>query len=207
MVDATAEVTPVTTQPSPLRIGILISGRGSNMKAIQASIQRGDINACIAVVISDNPNADGLAWAKEAGLATYAISRENFAKKSDFETAILKALSAHEVEWVVLAGYMRLVGKTLLTPYQNRMLNIHPSLLPAFPGLDAQKQALAYGVKIAGCTVHIVDNTMDGGPIIAQESVPVFPEDTEETLSERILSVEHQLYSTVLRVIAQTHMA
>lgn len=176
------------------------------MKAIHASIQRGDINATIAVVISDNPDSEGLSWAKSEGLATYAILRENFAKKSDFETAVLKALSAHDAEWIVLAGYMRLVGKTLLTPYQGRMVNIHPSLLPAFPGLNAQAQALAYGVKIAGCTVHIVDNTMDGGPIIAQESVPVLPEDTEETLSERILAVEHSLYSTVLKVIAQNHL-
>jgi len=202
----TADISVATPAPI-LRIGILISGRGSNMKAIHAAIACGEINAKIAVVVSDNPNSEGLAWAKSEGLATYAIARENFSKKSDFETGVLKALSAHDVDWVVLAGYMRLVGKTLLTPYQNRMVNIHPSLLPAFPGLHAQSQALAYGVKVAGCTVHLVDNTMDGGPIIAQETVPVLPEDTEASLSERILEVEHRLFPTVLKVIAQNHMA
>ncbi len=188
---------------APLSLGILISGRGSNMKAIYGAIQDGEINAHIAVVVSDNPESEGLAWAAANGLKTASFSRQAFAKKSDFETAILKTLADHGVDWVVLAGYMRLVGKTLLTPYQGRMVNIHPSLLPAFPGLHAQAQALAYGVKVSGCTVHLVDNTMDGGPIIAQEVVPVLPEDTVASLSDRILSVEHVLFSRVLKVISQ----
>lgn len=189
-----------------INIGILISGRGSNMKAIYHAIESGEIRASIQIVISDNPHSEGLAWAKEKGLPTAAIAREAFAKKSEFEKSILEKLQAHEVQWVVLAGYMRLVGQTLLRPYKGRMLNIHPSLLPAFPGLHAQAQAIAYGVKVSGCTVHFVDATMDGGPIIAQETVPVLPDDTEDSLSQRILAVEHQLLPTVLKVIsAQSH--
>jgi phosphoribosylglycinamide formyltransferase-1 len=195
----------VPDTPKPLLLGILISGRGSNMKAIHSAIQRGDINARIAAVISDNPQADGVVWARSEGLAVYTISRNDFDKKSDFEACIVEKLGIHMVDWVVLAGYMRLVGKTLLGAYQNRMVNIHPSLLPAFPGLHAQAQALAYGVKVAGCTVHLVDKTMDGGPIIAQEAVPVLPDDTVDSLSQRILAVEHQLFPTVLKVIAQNH--
>lgn len=197
-------MTDPTHESSPkINIGILISGRGSNMKAIYHAIQSGDIQANIQVVISDNPHSEGLAWAQKMGLPTYAISRNAFEKKSDFETAILEKLHAHQAQWVVLAGYMRLVGKTLLTPYKGRMINIHPSLLPAFPGLHAQAQAIAYGVKVSGCTVHFVDQTMDGGPIIAQETVPVLPDDTEDSLSQRILEVEHRLLPTVLKVIAQ----
>jgi phosphoribosylglycinamide formyltransferase-1 len=188
-------------KPPKTKLGILISGRGSNMKAIYQAIQNGDIHATIAIVISDNPKSEGLAWAENEGLQTYAIARESYAKKSAFETAICEKLQNHQVQWVVLAGYMRLVGKTLLSPYQNRMVNIHPSLLPAFPGLHAQAQALRYGVKVSGCSVHFVDASMDGGPIIAQEAVSVLPDDTEESLSQRILAVEHRLLPTVLKVM------
>lgn len=169
------------------------------MQAICRNIRERKLDAEIGVIVSDNPQAPGLSWAQEQGFNTAAFSRQDFQTKKAFEKAIVTSLQENMVNWVVLAGYMRLVGPTLLRAYERRILNIHPSLLPAFPGLHAQAQALAYGVKIAGCTVHLVDHTLDGGPILAQEAVPVLPNDTEALLSQRILAVEHRLYSHVLQ--------
>ena len=184
------------------RLGILISGRGSNMVALADAIREHRIpNAAIAIVISDKPNAAGLLRAAEKGLQTLAIERRNRSRE-EHDREIVAALKEREVNLVCLAGYMRLLSSYFIAAYRDRILNIHPSLLPCFPGLDAQRQALARGVKWSGCTVHFVDETLDGGPIIAQRTVPVMDDDTEETLAARILEQEHQLYPEAVALIA-----
>jgi phosphoribosylglycinamide formyltransferase 1 len=184
------------------RVAILISGRGSNMVALADAVNEGHLpNATIAVVVSDQPNAKGLELAKDRGLKTVVIGRNGRARE-EHDREIVAALRKHEVDFVCLAGYMRLLSPQFLSAYHNRILNIHPSLLPAFPGLNAQKQALEHGVKFSGCTVHFVDRTLDGGPIIAQRIVPVLDDDTEETLSTRILEEEHKLYAEALAIVA-----
>ena len=177
------------------RLGILISGRGSNMVALADAVCEGRIpNAEIAVVISDQPDAAGLASAKEREIETLVIERRGRAR-AEHDREILAALTARDVDLVCLAGYMRILSREFIASYRGRILNIHPSLLPLFPGLEAQRQALGAGVKSSGCTVHFVDETLDGGPIIAHRVVPVFERDTVETLSERILIEEHELYA------------
>ena len=181
-----------------MKLGILISGRGSNMVAIAEAVRDGRIpDAEIAVVISDQPDAPGLARASEMGLPTQ-ISEKKGRKRADHDAEIVTALRAHGVELICLAGYMRLLSPEFIAAYRGRILNIHPSLLPAFPGLHAQRQALEYGVKITGCTVHLVDEGLDTGPILAQVAVPVLDGDTEATLSARILEQEHTLYVAVI---------
>ena len=184
-----------------IRIGILISGRGSNMLALADAVRDGRIpKAEIAVVVSDQPHAAGLVRAREQGLKTVVVDRRERTRQAhDDETVAV--LKDHKVDIVCLAGYMRLLSGYFIEAYRHRILNIHPSLLPAFPGLDAHKQMLEHGVKWAGCTVHFVDETLDGGPIIAQKIVPVLDEDTEETLSARILEQEHKLYAEALALI------
>ena len=183
------------------KIGFLVSGRGSNMAAVLDEIAAGRLAAEARVVLSDNPEATALALAARRGLPALGLTRKSFADRRAFETEIIRELRAREVELVVLAGFMRLVGPTLLGAFPGRIINIHPSLLPAFPGLRAQAQALARGVKLAGCTVHYVNEVMDGGPIIAQAAVAVRPDDTEETLSARILAREHRLLSRAIAEI------
>jgi len=184
-----------------VRLGILISGRGSNMIALADATREDRIpKSQIAVVISDQPDAAGLARAKECGLQTLVIERFGRSRE-EHDREIVSALKAHEVDLVCLAGYMRLLSPYFVQAYRNRILNIHPSLLPCFPGLDAQRQALAHGVKWSGCTVHFVDETLDGGPIIAQRVVPVLDDDTEETLSTRILEQEHVLYAEAVALV------
>ena len=176
------------------RIAILISGRGSNMIALADAIDNGTIpNAEIAAVISDQPNAPGLIVAHERGLKTAAIERAG-RKREEHEKEILLYLQEQQIDLICLAGYMRVLSPYFVAAFKGRILNIHPSLLPSFPGLDAQRQALEHGVKVSGCTVHFVDNTLDGGPIIAQRTVPVLEGDTVEKLSARILEQEHILY-------------
>ncbi|HEX7294275.1 MAG TPA: phosphoribosylglycinamide formyltransferase [Pyrinomonadaceae bacterium] len=185
------------------RIAILISGRGSNMVALADAISSGAIaNAEIAMVLSDKPTAPGLQLARDRGLQTSVVERRG-RNREDHEREIISVLRASEVDLVCLAGYMRLLSPCFIEEFRGRILNIHPSLLPAFPGLDAHRQALAHGVKVSGCTVHFVDDTLDGGPIIAQRVVPVLDEDTEETLSARILEQEHQLYPEALRLVVE----
>lgn len=185
------------------RIAILISGRGSNMVALADAISSGSIpNAEIAVVVSDKPNAGGLKLARDRGLKTAVIERRGRSRE-EHELEIVAVLQAHQIDLVCLAGYMRLLSPCFITEFRGRILNIHPSLLPSFPGLDAQRQALAHGVKVSGCTVHFVDDTLDGGPIIAQRTVPVLDDDTEETLSARILEQEHKLYAEALRLVLE----
>ena len=177
------------------RIGILISGRGSNMLALADDVDDGRIpRAEIALVISDQPNAPGLARAASRSIETLLIERRARSRQ-EHDREIVAALRAYKIDLVCLAGYMRLLSDEFIEAFRGRVLNIHPSLLPAFPGLDPQRQALEHGVLWTGCTVHFVDETLDGGPIIAQQVVPVYPdEDTVETLSERILTEEHRLY-------------
>jgi phosphoribosylglycinamide formyltransferase 1 len=186
------------------RIGILISGRGSNMVALADAVRDGGIpNAEVAIVISDQPNAPGLAKAKERGIETLVIERRG-RKREEHDREIVAALSAKNIDLVCLAGYMRMLSPEFIAAYHGRILNIHPSLLPLFPGLEAQRQALAHGAKTSGCTVHFVDETQDGGPVIAQRAVPVCETDTVESLSARILAEEHKLYpEAVSAVLAQ----
>ena len=184
-----------------MRLGILISGRGSNMLALADAVDQGRIpNAEIALVVSDKPQAAGIELAAARGLQTRIIERAGRSREEhDRET--VAALRENGVELVCLAGYMRLLSPYFIEAYRNRILNIHPSLLPAFPGLDAHGQALAAGVSSSGCTVHFVDETLDGGPIIAQRTVPVLTGDTEDSLSTRILEQEHQLYAEAVGLI------
>src|SRR5262245_15109620 len=180
------------------RIGILISGRGSNMVALAEAVSAGIIrNAEIAVVISDQPDAAGLAQAKARGIETLAIERRG-RLRAEHDRDIVAALRERNIDLVCLAGYMRVLSSEFLQAFPRRILNIHPSLLPLFPGLNAQQQALDHGTKVSGCTVHFVDETLDGGPIIAQREVPVLEDDTAETLAARILVEEHQLYPEVV---------
>ena len=185
-----------------VRLGILISGRGSNMLALADAVSEGRIpGAEIAVVISDKSDARGLTLAAKRGLSTLAIERRGRTRlEHDRET--IAALQEHGVELVCLAGYMRLLSTEFIEAYRYRILNIHPSLLPSFPGLDAQRQAIEHGVKWTGCTVHFVDETLDGGPIIIQRVVPIHDDDTPETLSARILVEEHQAYTAAVALVA-----
>ncbi|MER3426770.1 MAG: phosphoribosylglycinamide formyltransferase [Pyrinomonas sp.] len=184
------------------RLGVLISGRGSNMLALARAVREGEIReAQIVVVVSDRANAPGLKLAAEQGIETLVIERRA-SSREEHEREIIAALRARHVDLVCLAGYMRLLSPVFIEAYRWRTLNIHPSLLPSFPGLDAQRQALEHGVKWTGCTVHFVDETLDGGPIIEQRVVPVLDDDTVETLSARILAQEHKAYpAAVARVL------
>jgi phosphoribosylglycinamide formyltransferase 1 len=184
-----------------VRVGILISGRGSNMVALADAARAGKIpKAEIAIVISDQAQAEGLRKAAERGLETLVIERRG-RRRAEHEREIVAALQARQVDLVCLAGYMRLLSGEFLKAFPGRILNIHPSLLPLFPGLAAQKQTLENGARVSGCTVHFVDETLDGGPIIAQRSVPVYHDDTVESLSARILVEEHQLYPEALAMV------
>jgi phosphoribosylglycinamide formyltransferase-1 len=184
------------------RIGILISGRGSNMLALADAVRDGRIReAAIAVVISDQPEAAGLRHASARGLKTLVIERRG-RSRVEHDREIIAALVEHGVALVCLAGYMRLLSAEFIEAFSGRALNIHPSLLPAFPGLDAQRQALEHGVRWTGCTVHFVDETLDGGPIILQQPVPVDEDDTVETLSARILKEEHRIYAEAVALVA-----
>src|SRR6266705_3358438 len=183
------------------RLGILISGRGSNMVALAEAVQADRIpNAEIAIVISDQPNAAGLAKAQERGIETLVIARVG-RTRAEHDREIVSALKARAIDLVCLAGYMRVLSHDFIDAYRERILNIHPSLLPSFPGLDAQRQALDAGAKVSGCSVHFVDETLDGGPIIGQRTVPIHDGDTVESLSARILAEEHKLYPEVVAML------
>lgn len=176
------------------RIGVLISGRGSNLQALIDATRDGRLRARIALVVSNRADAQGLDRARAAGIDTLTISHRDFPSRSAFEAALVEALRAREVALVCLAGFMRLLGPTFLEAFSNAVLNVHPSLLPAFPGMDAQTQAWTYGTKLAGATVHFVTGELDGGPIVRQAAVPVLDADTSDTLAARILEQEHRIY-------------
>ena len=182
------------------RIGILISGRGSNFLAIADHVAAGDLEAEIAVVISNRAEAPGLELARQRGLCAVCIPSKGLDREV-YDRMLIEELRSRGVEMVCLAGFMRLLSAAFIREYPNRILNIHPSLLPAFPGLDAQRQALEHGVRVAGCTVHFVDEYLDAGPIVLQAPVPVLDSDTVETLSARILKEEHRIYSEALGIV------
>ena len=184
-----------------MKVGILISGRGSNMMAIADAVRDGRVpGAEIAVVLSDKPSAAGRIRARDRGLKTALVERKGRTRE-EHEREIISTLRAHGVELVCLAGFMRLLSPCFIEEFRGSILNIHPSLLPAFPGLDAQRQAIEHGVKFSGCTVHFVDETLDGGPIITQRVVPVLDADTEEILAARILLEEHKAYPEALALV------
>ncbi len=186
-----------------LTLGVLASGRGSNFQAIINSIESGSVNARIAVLITDNPGAYALERAAKHNIEALVIRPRDFPDKNTYYSRIAGELGKRGVELVILAGFMRVVGKALIEKYPNRIMNIHPALLPSFPGLHGQKQAVDYGVKISGCTVHFVDEGVDTGPIIIQAAVPVYHDDTEETLSARILREEHRIFPEAVRLYAE----
>jgi phosphoribosylglycinamide formyltransferase-1 len=185
----------------PHRIGVLISGRGSNLQAIIDAAAARTLDATIAVVISSRPDALGLTRARDAGIEALSLAPREYPNRDAYDRAVADALRARRVDLVCLAGFMRLVGAPMLEAFPDAILNIHPSLLPAFPGLDAQRQALDHGVCVSGATVHLVDAALDGGPIVMQAVVPVLGDDTVDTLSARILEREHQLYPAAIRTI------
>ncbi|MDH5526815.1 MAG: phosphoribosylglycinamide formyltransferase [Nitrospirota bacterium] len=184
-------------------IGILASGRGSNMKALLAACASGEIPARVAVVLSDKEQAGALATARAQGVDAVWLNPKDHGTREAYDRALVAELRARGVTLVCLAGYMKLVSKAFIEPFQNRILNIHPSLLPSFPGLNAQQQALDYGVKLAGCTVHLVELAMDAGPIVMQTAVPVEDNDTGDTLSARVLEQEHRLYVAAVKAFAE----
>jgi phosphoribosylglycinamide formyltransferase 1 len=183
------------------RLGVLISGRGSNLQAIIDAIAAGRLRATIAVVISNVADAPGLARARAAAIETVVMPHRNWPSRDAYDHALANTLRDRRVDLVCLAGFMRLLGPTFIAQFPNRVLNIHPSLLPAFPGVDAQRQALDYGVTVTGATVHIVTAELDAGPIIMQATVPVLPTDTVDSLAARILVEEHRLYPEAIAVI------
>jgi len=185
------------------RIGVLLSGRGSNFEALANGIASGRIpNAEIAIVISNREHAPGIDRAKTRGMATRVIPSKGLERET-YDRQVVAALNDHQVDLVCLAGYMRLLSPYFVASFPNRILNIHPSLLPSFPGLESQRQALEYGVKFAGCTVHFVDENLDAGPIVLQSVVSVKDDDTEDTLSTRILEEEHRIYCEAVRIVLE----
>ncbi len=183
------------------RLGVLVSGRGTNLQAIIDWIEKEKPNAKIALVVSNKENAPALERCKRHGIEAIYINPKSFENKVAFDQAMAARLKENSIDLICLAGFMRILSREFIQAFPKKIINIHPSLLPAFPGLHAQKQALEYGVKLAGCTVHFVDEGVDTGPIICQASVPVFDDDSEETLSDRILTEEHKLYPKAIQSI------
>ena len=183
------------------RIAVLISGRGSNLQALIDAVADGRLRAEVAVVISNRADAGGLERARAAGIETMTISHRDYSTRDAFEAVLVRELQARHVSLVCLAGFMRLLGPTFLDAFPNGILNIHPALLPSFPGVDAQRQAWAHGVKLAGATVHFVTGELDGGPIVLQAAVPVQDDDSAETLAARILDEEHRLYPQAVGLV------
>ncbi|EKU71726.1 phosphoribosylglycinamide formyltransferase [Selenomonas sp. F0473] len=188
------------------KLGVLCSGRGSNLASIIEAIERGDVGAEIAVVIADKADAYALERARARGIPAAAVVRKEYADRETFERALLDVLHGRGVTLVVLAGFMRVLSPVFVHAYAGRILNIHPALLPSFPGAHAHRDALAYGVKVSGCTVHFVDEGTDSGPIILQAAVPVLEEDTEETLAARVLEQEHRIFPEAIRLYTERRL-
>lgn len=187
-----------------IKVGVLVSGRGSNLQAIIDNIEKGNLSAEIAVVISDQPDAYALERARKYNIpAVYVSARGYRGKRDEYDRLLVNELQKRGVELVCLAGFMRIISPVLIKAFPNRIMNIHPALLPAFPGLHVQKAAIEHGVKFSGCTVHFVDEGMDTGPIIIQAVVPVLDDDTEDSLSQRILRQEHRIYSLAIQLYAE----
>ena len=191
----------VDTVKGSRHLAVLISGRGSNLQSIIDAIAAGSLDAAIAIVVSNRPDAPGLMRARDAGIEALCLAPRDYPDRDAYDRAVVEILRAREVGLVCLAGYMRVVGPPLLEAFPNRILNIHPSLLPSFPGLHAQRQALERGVRVSGATVHVVNSELDAGPIIMQAAVPVLEHDTVETLSARILAEEHRIYPDAIRLV------
>jgi phosphoribosylglycinamide formyltransferase 1 len=185
-----------------MKLAVLLSGRGSNFQSIHDAIERGELPASIVCVISNRPDAPGIARARDYGYAAHTLDHKTFATRAAHEEEVLRVLEEAQPDFICLAGYMRLLGVAFIERWRNRILNIHPSLLPAFAGVDAQAQAVAYGVKVSGCTVHLVDEQLDAGPIVVQRAVAVRDDDTGETLAARILVEEHAAYVEALKKLA-----
>ena len=183
------------------RLGVLISGRGSNLQAMIDAIAEGRLNATIAVVISNREDAKGLERARDAGIETLVLSHRGYTQRADYDRVLVEELRKRDVRLVCLAGFMRLLGQEFVDAFPNAVLNIHPSLLPAFPGTDAQRQAWEHGVQISGATVHFVTADLDAGPIVRQQPVPVLPNDTPDMLAARILVAEHRLYPEAIQAV------
>lgn len=192
-----------TDQRAAVKLGVLISGRGTNLQAIIDSVERGELKAEIRVVISNRADAYGLKRASQHGIETELIDHKRFKSREEFDAAVVARLKAREVELVACAGFMRLFSSVMVKAFPNRIMNIHPALLPAFPGLHVQKAAVDYGVKFSGCTVFFVDEGTDAGPIIVQAVVPVLQNDDEASLSQRILEQEHRTYPYAIRLYQQ----
>ena len=188
------------------RIGILISGRGTNMESIITSCKQNEIPADVVVVISNKSDALGLKKAKEFNIPTVVIDHSGYSTREEFDEKVRDKLLEFNVELVCLAGFMRIISSVLIDAFKNKIMNIHPALLPAFPGLNVQKKAIKYGVKFSGCTVHFVDNKVDHGPIVVQAVVPVLPDDDEDSLSARILASEHKIYSRAIQLFAEKRL-
>jgi len=186
-----------------INIGVLVSGRGTNLQAIIEAIEEGKIAGEIKVVVSDNPDAYALKRAQQYHIDTRYIHFKEFKNREDYDKEIIRILKENKIELIVLAGYMRILSPYFIRTYKNKIINIHPALLPSFPGLRAQKQAVEHGVKISGCTVHFVDEGVDSGPIILQKAVEVSDDDTEESLAEKILKEEHQIYPRAIQLFSQ----
>jgi phosphoribosylglycinamide formyltransferase-1 len=186
-----------------MSIGVLASGRGSNFQSIIDAIESGSLKAKIVLLITDNPNAFAIERAGKHGIESLVMVPNQYGTRNDYYKAVVQELRTREIGLVVLAGFMRIIGKPLIEAYRDRVMNIHPALLPSFPGLHGQKQAHDYGVRISGCTVHFVDEGMDTGPIIIQAAVPVSFEDTEDSLSERILKLEHKIFPEAIRLFSE----
>ena len=186
-----------------INIGVLASGRGTNLQAIIEAVEEGKIEGRISIVISDNRGALALKKAEQHNIETQYIDFKSFKNKEDYNKKVVKCLKEKKIDLVVLAGYMRILSLYFIKMYQNRIMNIHPALLPSFPGLYAQRQAVEYGVKVSGCTVHFVDEGVDSGPIILQKTVEVKDNDTEESLAERILKEEHQIYPQAIQLFSE----
>jgi len=197
----------VTSPATPLRLGVLASGRGSNLQAILEACARPGFPARVVVVISDRERAHALERARAAGVEALFVNPKDFADREAFDLALVRQLHARRVDLVCQAGFMRILSPAYVRAFAGRALNVHPSLLPAFPGLHAQRQALEHGVKVAGATVHFVEEGVDSGPIVLQASVPVHADDTEESLSARILAEEHRLYPEAIRLFAEGRLA
>jgi phosphoribosylglycinamide formyltransferase 1 len=195
------------TDSAPLKLGLMASGSGSNVEAIANAIQAGSLNAQIQVIVYNNPNAKVAERADRLGIPRVLLNHREFASREALDYAIVEMMQAHQADWVIMAGWMRIVTQVLIDAFPRRVLNLHPSLLPSFPGARAVEEALASGVKITGCTVHYVELKVDSGPILVQAAVPVLPNDTPETLHQRIQVQEHRIYPIAIALAAQEQAA
>lgn len=191
----------MTKTSGKIKLGVLASGRGSNMQSIIRAIQSGQIEAEISVVLTDREGAKALDLAREQGIPAFCVPRKECSNQEEFEEKLLHYLKQYQVDYVILAGFMRILSPSFVRSYKQHILNIHPALLPAFPGAHAHRDVLAYGAKVSGCTVHFVDEGMDSGPIILQQAVPVLEGDTEESLAARVLEQEHQIYPRAIALL------